>query len=129
MIALRINHVQLAMPAGREDAARRFYGEVLGLTELEKPATLAARGGVWFALADAQLHLGVDADFRPAKKAHVALEAEDIDLLAARCQAAGHAPRSDGRIPGQRRFYVDDPFGNRLEVLETRAAAGEPERS
>ena len=127
MIVLRINHVQLAMPAGREDAARRFYGEVLGLRELSKPPELAARGGVWFALADAQLHLGVDPDFRPAHKAHVALDAQDLDLVAERCRAAGHAPRPDGRIPGQRRFYVEDPFGNRLEVMEMRRAAGEPE--
>ena len=94
MTILRINHVQLAMPRGREDEARRFYGEVLGLREIPKPVALAARGGVWFALGDAQLHLGVDVDFRPARKAHLAFEVGDLDSIAARCGAAGHTPRS-----------------------------------
>ena len=120
MAILRINHVQVAMPRGLEDQARRFYGEVLGLREIPKPPALAARGGAWFELGDAQLHLGVDPEFRPAKKAHVALEVEDIDVLAARCREAGCAPRPDEQIQGQRRFFVDDPFGNRLEVVEVR---------
>jgi catechol 2,3-dioxygenase-like lactoylglutathione lyase family enzyme len=117
---LRINHVQLAMPRGLEDEARRFYGGVLGLREIPKPAALAARGGAWFELGDAQLHLGVDPEFRPAKKAHVAFDVEDLDSLSARCQDAGYAPRRDDQIPGQRRFFVEDPFGNRLEVVEAR---------
>jgi catechol 2,3-dioxygenase-like lactoylglutathione lyase family enzyme len=118
MTILRINHVQLAMPRGLENEARRFYGEVLGLREIPKPPALAARGGVWFELGDAQLHLGVDADFRPAKKAHVAFEVADLDLAIVRCQAAGHEPRSDDSIQGLRRFFVDDSFGNRLELME-----------
>ena len=120
MAILRINHVQLAMPRGLEDQARRFYGGVLGLREIPKPAALAARGGAWFELGDAQLHLGVDPEFHPAKKAHVAFDVEDLDTVAARCQAAGYAPRRGDQIPGQRRFFVDDPFGNRLEVVEAR---------
>lgn len=132
MTVRRINHVQVAMPAGLEDEARRFYGGVLGLTELPKPAALARRGGVWFALGDAEVHLGVDPDFRPAKKAHVAFDTADLDALAERCRAAGHPPRPDAQIEGQRRFFVDDPFGNRLEVMEGRTTAGravEPEYS
>ena len=120
MVILRINHVQLAMPRGLEDEARRFYGGVLGLREIPKPAALAARGGAWFELGDAQLHLGVDPEFRPAKKAHVAFDVEDLDSLSARCQDAGYALRRDDQIPGQRRFFVEDPFGNRLEVVEAR---------
>jgi catechol 2,3-dioxygenase-like lactoylglutathione lyase family enzyme len=118
MTILRINHVQLAMPRGLESEARRFYGEVLGLREIPKPPALAARGGVWFELGDAQLHLGVDADFRPAKKAHVAFEVTDLDSAIVRCQGAGHEPRSDDNIHGLRRFFVDDSFGNRLELME-----------
>jgi catechol 2,3-dioxygenase-like lactoylglutathione lyase family enzyme len=121
VVVLRINHVQLAMPAAHEHQARRFYGEVLGLREIPKPAALAARGGAWFELGDAQLHLGVDPQFRPAQKAHVALDVEDLDLLAARCREAGYAPRIDEQIPGQRRLFVNDPFGNRLELVEARA--------
>jgi catechol 2,3-dioxygenase-like lactoylglutathione lyase family enzyme len=118
MAILRIDHVQLAMPRGLEGEARRFYGEVLGLREIAKPAALAARGGVWFELGDAQLHLGVEADFRPAKKAHVAFDVEDLDSVIARCRAAGHDPRSDDNLPGRRRFFVEDSFGNRLELIE-----------
>jgi catechol 2,3-dioxygenase-like lactoylglutathione lyase family enzyme len=121
MTILRINHVQLAMPRGLENEARRFYGEVLGLREIPKPPALAARGGVWFELGDAQLHLGVDADFRPAKKAHVAFEVADLDSAIVRCQAAGYEPRSDDNIQGLRRFFVDDSFGNRLELMEASA--------
>jgi len=123
LAVLRINHVQIAMPQGQEEAARRFYGGVLGLSELPKPSRLAARGGAWFALAGAQLHLGVDADFRAAKKAHVAFDVEELDALAERCRASGHAPRPDEEIDGRRRFFVDDPFGNRVEVIEARPAA------
>ena len=125
MALLRINHVQLAIPPARESEARRFYGDILGLREIPKPPALAARGGAWFELGDVQLHLGVETDFRPAKKAHVAFEADDLDSIAARCRAAAHEPRSDGAIEGLRRFFVDDPFGNRLEILEARV----PERS
>jgi catechol 2,3-dioxygenase-like lactoylglutathione lyase family enzyme len=122
MAILRIDHVQIAIPPGADDIARRFYGEVLGLAEIPKPAALTRRGGAWFALGEAQLHLGVAADFRPAKRAHVALEVDDLDRIAARCQTAGHEPRSDGAVPGRRRLFVDDPFGNRIEIIEALAA-------
>jgi catechol 2,3-dioxygenase-like lactoylglutathione lyase family enzyme len=113
-----IDHVQVAMPKGGEERAREFYARVLGLTEIEKPARLAARGGLWFSLGSAQLHLGVETGFRPARKAHPALLVEDLPGLAARCRAAGHEPVTDEPLEGYQRFYVSDPFGNRLEFLE-----------
>jgi catechol 2,3-dioxygenase-like lactoylglutathione lyase family enzyme len=117
MAIRRIDHVQIAMPRGEESRARRFYGEVLGLTEISKPPALAGRGGAWFELGESQLHLGVDPDFRPAKKAHVGFEVSELDAMAARCQAAGYETRVDDKLD-RRRFFVDDPFGNRVEIIE-----------
>ena len=122
-MTLTIDHVQIAIPAGGEPAARAFFGELLGLAELPKPASLAGRGGCWFALGGQQLHLGVDPDFRAAKKAHVALESDDLDTLRARVEAAGYATRDDRPIPGVRRFFTDDPFGNRLELVQRERGA------
>jgi catechol 2,3-dioxygenase-like lactoylglutathione lyase family enzyme len=117
-----IDHVQLAMPAGCENAARGFYGDLLGLTELAKPADLARRGGVWFQAGSRQLHLGVEADFRPAKKAHPAFLVHDLAELRQRLLANGHAPQDDEPLAGYERFYASDPFGNRLEFLEPKDA-------
>lgn len=117
---LSLHHVQLAMPAGEEDRARAFYGGVLGLTEEPKPANLAARGGVWFESGSLRLHLGVEADFRPARKAHPALLVVGLAALAERCRAAGFPPVTDEPLPGFDRVYVFDPFGNRLELLEAK---------
>jgi catechol 2,3-dioxygenase-like lactoylglutathione lyase family enzyme len=117
---MRIDHVQLAAPPGCEEAARAFYGELLGLVEVAKPDALAARGGVWFAInATQQLHVGVDAAFAPARKAHPALAVapEALDELAARLADAGIAVTWDDHLPAQRRCYVADPWGNRLELL------------
>ena len=117
-----IHHVQLACPAGSEPALRSFYVGVLGLTELAKPPALAARGGCWFALEDgSELHLGVEEDFRPARKAHPGLLWPSLDALAERLCAAGHEVRwaDPGEIPGRRRFHTDDPVGNRLEFLDS----------
>jgi len=114
-----IDHVQLAMPAGREDEARAFYSGRLGFAELPKPPVLAARGGCWFQFGAVQVHLGVEADFRPAQKAHPALVIAGLDALVA---GAGLQPRWSDEIPGTRRCYVDDPFGNRLELIEGGAA-------
>ena len=114
-----LDHVQIAAPAGCEDAARGFYGELLGLTEIEKPMRLRPGGGVWFGLAGAQLHVGVDEQFVPAAKAHPALRVgtTQLDALAARL-AAGHARLEwDHKIDGVRRFFTFDPWGNRLELL------------
>ncbi len=118
MSIIAIHHVQLAMPVDGESQARAFYGRVLGLPEIPKPATLAARGGAWFGSGAIQIHLGVEADFRPARKAHPALLVDDLDALEATCRAAGFSPQRDGELPGHARFYVDDPFGNRLEFLQ-----------
>jgi catechol 2,3-dioxygenase-like lactoylglutathione lyase family enzyme len=111
--------VQVAAPAGGEDAARRFYGGLLGLTELEKPEALRARGGVWFACGADQLHVGIEPDFSPATKAHPALRValSGLDQLAERLGEAGVEVRWDEAIPNLRRFYVADPWGNRIELI------------
>jgi catechol 2,3-dioxygenase-like lactoylglutathione lyase family enzyme len=113
-----LDHVQLAIPRGEEATARSFYAGVLGLTQLAKPPNLAARGGLWFALGALQLHLGVDPDFRPAKKAHPAFLVRDLGGLRAQLLQRGFAPYEDEPLAGYARFYVADPFGNRLEFLE-----------
>lgn len=118
MTFARLHHVQLAIPAGSEATARSFYGEVLGMTQLDKPAVLAARGGCWFRAGGWEVHLGVEDDFRPARKAHPGVLVDDLDALAARLTAAGAEVRWDDDFPGHRRFYASDPYGNRLEFLE-----------
>ncbi|MEO5875072.1 MAG: glyoxalase [Streptosporangiaceae bacterium] len=117
---MRLDHVQLAAPAGSEDALRRFYAGVLGLVEIPKPPVLAARGGVWFRGDGFELHLGIEADFRPARKAHPGLLVEDLDGLALRLEAAGHEAQPDDLLPGFRRIFSADPVGNRLEFLQPR---------
>ena len=113
------DHVQVAIPPESEAAARAFYGSRLLMTEVPKPAALAARGGCWFASGSAVLHLGVEEPFRPARKAHPAFLVDDLDTLAARLTAAGHeCVHTDGEIPGVRRFHTADPFGNRLEFQQ-----------
>jgi catechol 2,3-dioxygenase-like lactoylglutathione lyase family enzyme len=117
-----LDHVQLAAPPGCEAAARRFYGDVLGLVELPKPPALRGRGGVWFALGPGELHIGVEEDFAPARKAHPGLRVGpgELDALAARVAAAGAPVTWDDALPGIRRFYTQDPWGNRLELLGDR---------
>jgi catechol 2,3-dioxygenase-like lactoylglutathione lyase family enzyme len=112
-----LHHVQLAVPAGSEPALRAFYGDVLAMTEVPKPAALAARGGAWFRSGTVEVHLGVDRDFRPARKAHPALLVADLPGLVERLAEAGQDVRWDDLLPGFRRCYVDDPCGNRLELL------------
>lgn len=115
-----IDHVQLAMPPGGEDAARRFYAGALGMTEVAKPAGLAALGGAWFTSGTVNLHLGVESDFRPARKAHPALRCRDYPALVTRLRALGFEPVEpvgDSAIPGVRRCHLHDPFGNRLELV------------
>jgi catechol 2,3-dioxygenase-like lactoylglutathione lyase family enzyme len=120
-VLLGIDHVQVAAPAGSEDEARRFYGELLGLPEVPKPPVLQARGGVWFACGADQLHVGISEQFTPADKAHPALQVRlaDLDRLAARLEQAGASVRWDDAIPGTRRFYTADPWGNRIELVGT----------
>ncbi|QGN56530.1 glyoxalase [Novosphingobium sp. Gsoil 351] len=105
------------MPAGGEHAARGFYCDLLGMIEEPKPAELAARGGCWFRSDGVRLHLGVDADFRPAKKAHPALRVSEFGALVAGLRQAGCTVREDGPFEGSARIYVDDPFGNRIELI------------
>ncbi|MET9127682.1 VOC family protein [Streptomyces sp. NPDC004528] len=121
-----VDHVQLAAPPGSEDLLRRYYSGALGMTEIPKPPVLAARGGCWFRAGAVQLHLGIEgtADaggpggFRPAKKAHPGLRVTDIEAFAARLASRGAPVTWDDGLPGHRRFYSEDPVGNRLEFLE-----------
>ncbi len=112
-----LDHVQIAAPAGCEDDARRFFGGVLGLAELPKPDALRAHGGVWFRCGEQELHIGVDTEFAPARKAHPAFRVRDLDELRRRLEDAGADPEDDDSLPGVRRFYARDPFGNRLEFV------------
>jgi catechol 2,3-dioxygenase-like lactoylglutathione lyase family enzyme len=118
MGVIGLDHVQLAMPPGGEEAARRFYGGVLGLTEVPKPAPLAARGGCWFEGPGTVVHLGVDEDFRPARKAHPAFLVADLEDLQARLAAVGAPVIEDTALPTVRRCYTEDPFGNRIELIQ-----------
>ena len=116
---MRLDHIQLAAPEGCEAAAREFYGAILGLLEIEKPAPLRARGGCWFACGAHQLHIGVERDFRPAKKAHPAFAIADLDALRQKLAAHAIPIVDDDAIPGTRRFFAEDPWGNRLEFVES----------
>lgn len=108
------------MPAGAEDQARAFYEGLLGIAWVAKPPALAVRGGCWFESGAVRLHLGVEADFRPARKAHPALRVDGLAQLRSRLAAAGVTVRDDEEMEGFERIYVDDPFGNRIELLEPR---------
>jgi catechol 2,3-dioxygenase-like lactoylglutathione lyase family enzyme len=114
-VIVGIDHVQLAMPPGAEDTARAFYVGRLGLVELPKPEPLRARGGCWFVAGSTQLHLGVEADFRPARKAHPALVVSELERFVS--EGALDA-RWDDDLPGRLHCYIDDPFGNRIELID-----------
>jgi catechol 2,3-dioxygenase-like lactoylglutathione lyase family enzyme len=113
---LGIDHVQVAIPRGGEDAARLFYAGLLGLEEIPKPEPIRARGGVWFRAGGQELHLGVEEPFAPARKAHAGLVASDLDKLRLRLSGAGLEFEDDDKIAGVDRLFVADPFGNRLEL-------------
>jgi catechol 2,3-dioxygenase-like lactoylglutathione lyase family enzyme len=113
-----IDHVQLAMPAGREAEARAFYADILGISEQPKPPHLAKRGGCWFERGALKIHLGVEKEFARARKAHPALIVEDLPALVAALKHAGHRVVDDEPLEGYDRVYVDDPFGNRIELME-----------
>lgn len=116
----RLHHILLAIPEGGEAKCRTFWGDVLGMDELEKPAVLAARGGCWFRGGGLEVHLGVERDFSPARKAHPGILVTGLPELAAAMEAAGFDVTWDGQFPGHDRFYTRDPFGNRLEFLQPR---------
>ncbi len=118
MTILAIDHVQLAIPPGGEDTARRFYADVLGLSEVPKPEPMRARGGLWFTSGTVAIHLGIEPDMRPSLKAHPALLVRDLDAYVARLTYAGHTWRASDEIPGTRRGHTADPFGNRIELIE-----------
>lgn len=114
----KIDHIQLAAPTGSEDIARTFFVEKLGFEEVEKPEELRKNGGVWFVFSDFHIHIGIEEPFVPAKKAHPAFEVENIESFKEHLQLKNIEVEDDDRLPGARRFYVFDPFGNRLEFLE-----------
>ena len=114
----RLDHVQLAMPVGGEDRAREFYHGVLGIPEVPKPADMAARGGCWCERGQLKVHLGVEAQFRAARKAHPAFIVSDLAALVAQIQAAGYPVKENQELSGYFRVFVDDPFGNRVELME-----------
>ena len=113
-----LDHVQLAMPPGGEDTAEAFYGGVLGIPRVPKPAALAARGGCWFEQPGLRVHLGVEEGFRPARKAHPAIAVRDLDAVVAGLRARGVEVRPGDGVAGMAQAYVDDPFGNRIELIE-----------
>jgi catechol 2,3-dioxygenase-like lactoylglutathione lyase family enzyme len=117
MSIVGLDHVQVGITPGGEAAARAFYGATLGMPELDKPASLAERGGVWFACGAQQLHCGVEEEVAPSRR-HPALLTDDLDALRGRLEGAGFPIAIDAALPGFRRFYTRDPFGNRLECLE-----------
>jgi catechol 2,3-dioxygenase-like lactoylglutathione lyase family enzyme len=119
--AFEIDHVQIAIPQGGEADGRAFFGALLGLAELPKPHDMAVRGGCWFAAGDRQIHLGVEADFRAAQKAHVALNTPGLDELRARLESAGYKTQDDSDVGGRKRFFTHDPFGNRIEFMDRTA--------
>jgi catechol 2,3-dioxygenase-like lactoylglutathione lyase family enzyme len=114
---MRIDHLQIAGPVGCEAAAREFYGGILGMAEIEKPPELKKRGGCWFQCGELQLHIGVEKDFRPAKKAHPAFAVENLDALRQTLLERGYPAVDDENLSDARRFYSEDPWGNRLEFV------------
>lgn len=116
----RLDHVLLAMPAGRESEARQFYHGLLGIPEVTKPSNLAARGGCWFEDGELKLHLGVEKNFAPARKAHPAFLVDDLAALTAKLSKAGCSILHDQPLQGYERIFVDDPFGNRIELMEAK---------
>jgi len=117
MITL-LDHLQLTMPPGEEDKARVYFTGLLGMTEEPKPGAYASRGGCWFRAGAASVHLGVEADRRPSPKAHIALCVDDLDSLAAALGQAGYPIEWEDVIPGRKRLYTQDPFGNRIELIQ-----------
>ncbi|HTJ56272.1 MAG TPA: VOC family protein [Devosiaceae bacterium] len=123
MAIIALDHIQLAMPEGGEGEARLFYAGVLGLEEIPKPQNLAVRGGVWFGRGTVKVHLGIDKDFVPARKAHPGFLVDDLDATIEQILAHGVGIREDEPLEGYSRVYISDPFGNRIELMERTAKA------
>jgi len=113
-----IDHIQLAMPQGEEPRARAFFSDLLGMPEREKPSSLKGRGGCWFACGAQELHVGVESGFHPAKKAHPAFLVDDLAKMRERLERAAVEIKHQPDLPNARRIFVDDPFGNRIELVE-----------
>lgn len=113
-----IDHVQLAVPKGSEETAKKFFKGILGFEEVEKPEELRKKGGVWFQAGGIQLHIGIEEPFSPAKKAHPAFEVANIEELKRHLTENGIDFIEDDKLPGATRFHLSDPFGNRIEILE-----------
>ncbi len=113
-----IDHIQLAAPKGSEEVANKFFGDILGFTKVEKPESLKKRGGVWFEFGHYQVHIGIEEPFKPSKKAHPAFEVENIENLKLHLSKNNVEFIEDDGLPGANRVYVNDPFGNRMEILE-----------
>jgi len=113
-----IEHIQLAMPAGQEDVARHFYSGLLGIREVPKPPDLVKRGGVWFESDRVKIHLGIDPDFRPARKAHPGLLVRNLNELISKLRGAGVEVVEAEPSTGYSHVYIADPFGNRIELME-----------
>ncbi|MGF2615735.1 glyoxalase [Rossellomorea vietnamensis] len=113
-----LDHVQLTAPKGSEEKARKFYGEVLGLKEMVKPEKLKSSGGCWFICGSQELHIGVEAEFTPAVKAHPGIVVKNIEAVVSRLEESGYQVKEDTRIADRKRIFVNDPFGNRVEFLE-----------
>lgn len=118
MAFIAFDHVQLTMPAGSDAQAIAFFAGVLGLEKIPHPPTLLQNGGAWFRAGTVELHIGIEDDFRPVRKGHPAMVVDDLDEIARRCEDAGYDVSWDTRYPGFRRFYVRDPFGNRIEIMQ-----------
>ncbi|MBP1850472.1 VOC family protein [Rhizobium halophytocola] len=118
MSLLAIDHVQLAMPVGGEDKARAFYEGLLGIPEVEKPDNLKARGGCWFAVGNVKIHLGVEEEFRPSRKAHPAFLVEELKSMMEQIRNAGHEVAAADIVGDYERFHAFDPFGNRIEFMQ-----------
>lgn len=118
MFITRLDHVQLAMPENGEPDARAFYEGMLGITEIPKPPHLAKRGGCWFERGELKVHLGIEPDFKPARKAHPAFIVVGLTALVERLRKAGYKVADDEPLQGYDRVYADDPFGNRIELME-----------
>jgi catechol 2,3-dioxygenase-like lactoylglutathione lyase family enzyme len=118
MPIVNIDHVQIAIPVASEDRARAFYSGILGFTEFDKPPQMAERKSIWFVAGAVHLHLGIEPDFTPAKRAHPAFVVEGLDKILAACDRSGISSKPDTSFNGFRRVHVFDPFGNRLELME-----------